>query len=419
MKKLLSILILLVNLSCNKNTEVENTKNTDKVSINKKEELVVNKITETQIKKDIIELNQDSVKNYGIKSQIVKKEIYIETISTTGIIKETENSVYKVNSPVSGKVVYDGVKIGDYVKKGQKIASIQNTDVSKIYANYIHESHNNEILVRQAQIKLKLAENNLIREKSLFEQGISARKDYESANTEYELLKAEIQGLKEHETHLRSEANALLINYGVQLEKSNSETIISISPIIASNSGMITQKNITEGTIIKSDEEIYQITDLSNVYLNINIQDKDVKRIKLGQNVIFTTDIADKVFEGNIDNISPSVNPENQTFTVRAKLDNSKGYLKSGTFGKVNISISSSNPMFFIPNQAIQTYNNEKFIFIEIKPNTYKKLSINTVKSNQNGFFISNNLNPLDKVVIYGAFTLKSELLKSEFKEEE
>ncbi len=412
MKKIISIVIILMSFSCEKNNQTEKVNTQEKISITKEE---VKK--ESPI--DQISLNPESVKNYGIKSQISIKKPYIETINTTGLIKETENSVYKINSPVQGKVIYDGVKIGDYVKSGQKIASIQNSEVTKIYSNYIHESHNNEILVRQAKIKLKLSEKNLFREKSLFEQGISSRKDYESAKTEVELLRAEIEGLKEHETHLRSEANALLMNYDVKLGNSSSEEIISVSPIIAPNSGVITKKNITKGTVITTDEEIYQITDLSIVYLNITVQDKDIKKIKIGQNVIFTSDVIDDTFQGSIDNISSNVNPENQSFIVRAKLDNSKGYLKSGTFGNVKISLTLSKPMIFIPNESVQSYNNEKFIFVETKENNYKKIVVNPYKSDKDGIYLSDNTNENKKVVTYGAFILKSELLKNEFKEEE
>jgi cobalt-zinc-cadmium efflux system membrane fusion protein len=412
MKKIISIVIILMIFSCEKNNQTEKVNTQEKISITKEE---VKK--ESPIEQ--ISLNPESIKNYGIKSQISIKKPYIETINTTGLIKETENSVYKINSPVQGKVIYDGVKIGDYVKSGQKIASIQNSEVTKIYSNYIHESHNNEILVRQAKIKLKLSEKNLFREKSLFEQGISSRKDYESAKTEVELLRAEIEGLKEHETHLRSEANALLMNYDVKLGNSSSEEIISVSPIIAPNSGVITKKNITKGTVITTDEEIYQITDLSIVYLNITVQDKDIKKIKIGQNVIFTSDVIDDTFQGSIDNISFNVNPENQSFIVRAKLDNSKGYLKSGTFGNVKISLTLSKPMIFIPNESVQSYNNEKFIFVETKENNYKKIVVNPYKSDKDGIYLSDNTNENKKVVTYGAFILKSELLKNEFKEEE
>lgn len=424
MKRITVMILLCLSFSCEKKTEIENVNKEVKTNIvenntSVKESEKVK--SESESVKGEVSLNAESVKNYGIKSQTLKKKIFIESINTTGLIKETENSVYKINSPVQGKVIFDGVKIGDYVSKGQKIASIQNSDVTKIYSNYIHESHNNEVLIRQAKIKLGLAEKTLEREKKLFEQGISARKDYDNASTEYELVKADLEGLKEHEIHIKEEAQALLANYGVKLENSRSEAIISVSPITAPNNGIITKKNITEGAVISSGEEIYEITDLSSVYVNINIQDKDIKNIRLGQSIIFTSDAIGKSYNGNIDNISPSVNPETQTFTVRAKIDNSGGFLRSGTFGKVKISLNSDSvaPMLFIPNQALQTYNGEKFVFVEVKPNTFKKVVINADKSDKDGLYIKKGLKESDLVVNNGAFILKSEFLKDEFKEEE
>lgn len=412
MKKIITLAILLLNFSCEKNNQ--EIKNTEKTEVKVEE-----KISEPSKEADILTLKEETVKIYEIKSEKIRKKIYTETIQTSGLIKETEDSVYKIVAPVQGKILYDGVKVGDYVSSGQKIATIQNSEVVKIYANYIHEAHNNEILLRQAKIKLNLLKKNLDREKSLFDQGISAKKDYDNSNTEYELAKSEIEGLNEHRTHLRAEAEALLLNYGVKLGKTESETIQSVSPIITNHGGIVTKKYITEGSVVTVDHDLYDISDLSKVYLNINIQDKDIKNIDLGQPVIFTSESTNKSFSGTINYINPDVNPETKAFVVRAVLPNPNGALKSGAFGKVNIELNKTKPLIFIPNESLQTYNNQKFVFIDIGNYKYKKVVINPEKTSKEGFYITQGLKENQKIVISGAFILKSELLKDEFKEEE
>ncbi len=413
MKKYLLICLFTFNLlACENKKEIKSTdENTKVIEVVKKENVI------PELPKDTIKLNSDSIKFYNIQSKKLPKKVFYENIETSATIEETENSVFKVNSPVQGKVISANFNIGDRINKNQKLIDVQNSEIIKIYSDYIHELHSNEILIKQAQIKNKLIEKSLNREKDLFNQGISAKKDYENAQTEYELSNSEIAGLKEHKIHLSSEARALLNNYNVKLKDDEGENIQSISPIISNHKGIITQKFISDGSNISIGQDIYEISDNTYVYINLSIQDKDISKVKLGQNISFKSEVSNNTFIGKVNFINPNINNQTNTFSVRSKVYNPNGILKAGLFGKALLKISESKPMIYIPFSSVESNGDEKFIFLDIDNNSFKKLVIKPKSTDKNGYFIENDLK--EKVVISGSFNLKGELLKSDFKEEE
>lgn len=406
---LLSVLSLIFLFDCNKSEDKEN-KN--------KEEI---KTTEKKENDDgIISLSQEAIKLAEIQSKAISYKSYQNNILTTGVVKEVENSIFKVTSAVGGKITYDGINISEVVKKGQKIAEVQNIEVVKIYSNYIHEYHNNELMIKQAKIKLKLAKNTFERESNMLKQGISSKKEYLQAKTDYELNQAEISGLEEHRTHLTSEAKALLSNYGTELGNPESERINSSSPIFSPKNGVITKKNIFVGNIVLPDQTLYEISDLSKVYIDINIYGKDINSVKIGHAVSFISDsLAGKNFQGKISYLNPSLNKENQTFTAKVILNNKENLLKLGMFGKVVIKEEKENLKPHIIENSLQTYNKENFVFIDLGNGKYKKTVITLDKKFDNGYLIKKGIKKGDKVVTQGTFTLKSELLKNQFSEEE
>ena len=401
---LILITMIIFSSSCTKNDE--KTKNTN----DKKKAIVSNTVQLTPKAVDLSEIHIFTV----------NKKIFSKQIKTNGIIKENENNVFQINSNVSGRIVKDNVILGSHIKQGQVLASVQNQEVVKVYSNYIHEAHINEINIKQSKIKLDMSKKNLEREEKLFKEGISSRKDYEQALSDETLIRSEIEGLEEHRTHLKNEADALLSSYGVKLGKTNSEFIESISPIIASKSGVITKKNITVGRVITPEQVLYEISNLSELWLDISIYDKDINNIKIGQKIIFkSNNIPDHEFLGKISYLEPAKNNTNQTFTARAVLDNSSMKLKTGMFGDVLISEQNMMEKLFLPKNSIQTYGKETFVFIVAGNGKYNKTPVVLGEPLSDGYIVNNGVKQGDRVVGKGSFVLKAEMLKSQFKDEE
>ena len=379
-----------------------------------------NRQDETQKKNpDIVTLTNEAIKQAEIETEVVKEMPVKTQLTTTGQIKINEDKRFTLNSMVTGKIVQDKVKLGDYVKQGQVVAVIQNPEVIQINAGATRELHENRIAIRQAQTRYSLAKVNYEREKRLYSQGISPQKDLIQAHSEMIIAQDDLTNYRERTVHIQSEAKAMLGVYGTGANL-NTERLATTSPITAIRSGVITKKNITVGSVVAPDQVLYEVSDLNELWLDITLYSNDIAKISENQVVIFKPDsYPGKSFTGKIDYIQPSSNEPSQTFVARAFINNSLGLLKPGMFGAIVIDSKIKQNKPFVPDSAIQKYGKEVFVFYDLGDGKYKKQDIELGEKTQGGYFINSGLNAGDKIVSKGSFTLKAELLKSEFAEEE
>lgn len=369
---------------------------------------------------DTIQLTLKAIQKSGIQALIVQNRSSSSQLITVGEVKANENKVFHISPLVGGRVVRENSLLGDAVGRGQTLAVIQNTEVAKAQASYIHELHQNEIDIQQAKTRLSLAQKNLERERRLLTDGISPRKDYQQAEFEATLAQSELEGQKEHAVHIKSEARALLGTYGVRPASPHSEQITNVSPVTAPRSGLITKKNVTLGDMVTPQTIMYEVADLSQVWLDVTVYPKDLNHVRMGQTVTFTTDsLPKRVFIGRINYISPSVQETSQTYAARAYLDNTAGLLKPGMFGQVNVKQPTRQSQPFVPEAAVQKYGRETFVFIPLDNHRFRKQTVELGSKVSDGYLVNNGLQSGEKVVVQGSFTLKAEMLKSQFAEEQ
>ena len=369
---------------------------------------------------DVIQLGPQAVLSAGIQTVTVLSGTGNDPLITTGQIVPNENQVFHVNSFVSGRVVKDNVNLGDRIQQGQTLAVIQNLDVAKVQAEYIHELHQNEINIEQAEARHKLAQQSLARERQLLSEGISPRRDYQQAEAEATMAKSQLEGQREHRIHINSEGKALLGAYGMRPGSVHSETIRTGSPVSAPRAGIITKKNVTLGDMVTPEAPMYEVTDLSQLWLDLAIYPKDLNVIREGQTVSFTTDsLPGRSFIGRIDYIQPGASEAGQTYVARAFLQNVAGQLKPGMFGQARIEGIASHSTLIVPFEAVQKYGREEFVFIPLGANRYQKRTVLLGNRVGAGYQVKNGLQAGEKVIGKGSFTLKAEMLKSQFAEEE
>lgn len=373
-----------------------------------------------EIQTDIVELSSVAIQQTDVTTFIVSQKPINTEIVTTGEVKSNQNRVYDINSFVGGRIIQDSAFLGDNVVQGQTLAVVQNLEVAKVNADFIHQLHQNEIDIAQTRTRLTLAQQNLEREKRLYEEGISPRKDYLQAQADATLAQSELRGQQEHAVHIRSEAKALLGAYGTRLSSPHSEQVKTTSAITSPRAGIITKKSITVGDMVTPEQVLYEVSDLSQMWLDIAVYPKDLNLIRQGQGVTFKTDsIPGVVFNGQVNYVQSAASEASQTFIARAYLNNSQGLLRPGMFGQVSIQNEVSQTKPFLPDVAIQTYGKETFVFKALGNHRFKKTLIQVGEKVSGGHLVNAGVKLGDTVVGKGSFTLKTELLKSQFAEEE
>lgn len=369
---------------------------------------------------DEVRLSPIAQQRFRLTSVHISNKLAKETLATTGEIKADENRVFHINSLTSGRVRSDLVNLGDTIKAGQTLAVIENLEVIKIYSEYIHQTHKNDVDIALAETRLELARKSWVRIKRLFEERIAAEKDLIKAEADLKIEQQTSDGLKSHTRHLREETKALLNAYGVAMPDDSQETIASTSPIITPKSGVVTKKNVTVGDVVSSTDPLYVIADLSKVWLDIAVYDKQLSSVRKGSLVTFSCDsLPDQKFSGIVTYIKPATEENSGTFLARVELSNPKLILKPGMLGKVTVENDSQKSLPFIPEAAIQRDGEEVFVFLDLGNGKYKKRKVKLGTQIAGGYLAEGGLSSNDNVVTEGSFALKAEMLKSTLAEEE
>lgn len=369
-------------------------------------------VVQPAVPADKITLSPKAVESFGLTVVTVGERSETLSFATTGEIKADENRVFHINSLSNGRVIKDNVMLGDVIRSGQTLAVVQNLDVAKVYGEYIHEAHKNEIDTHLAETRVALANKSYDRLRGLFKEGIAAEKDFLKAESDKKLEEETLRGLKEHAGYIKEEASAMLAAYGVKLGNAHVH-VESSSPITTPRGGVIIKKSVTVGDVVSNSEPLYVVGDLSHVWLDIAVYDKQLQSVKQGDGVVFTSDsLPGRTFKSKVSYIKPSAEDSSGTFVARAVLENSRLELKPGMLGQVNLEQHQGAPMAFIPEEALQTYGNEHFVFLAESNVSYRKQNVEPGKKIDGGYLIAHGIESGQRVVAKGSFTLKAEMLK-------
>lgn len=189
--------------------------------------------------------------------------------------------------------------------------------------------------------------------------------------------------------------------------------------------GVVIGSFVKAGDKVDSVSSICTVADLSKLWANFDVYEKDIADVKVGQKVrVRSSAYSDKIFEGKIIFISPRVDETSHTIKIRAVIENKDFSLKLGMFISGEIIFESNEEYLSVPTHAVQTMSNDKIIFIKTKDGKFvmKRIDIKTETAEEVLIAESSekdsDVKEGDEVVIEGAFLLKSELLKGELEEE-
>ncbi|MBC8258579.1 MAG: efflux RND transporter periplasmic adaptor subunit [SAR324 cluster bacterium] len=284
-------------------------------------------------------------------------------ISLSGIIQAAET--LKVQASVGGRVTAIHVKENQTVAKDQLLLTLHHeTQKRQLELTRLqHKVNENSVADREVQLNLakvqiavsvnnvkdletnlKDIQRRLLDEKTLFNQGSSTRSQLESLQLQYNrgelALKNVILGLKRTEQEVKR-AQLGVENARLAVERSKHdvalrEETLGDTQIKAKITGIITAKFFEEGEVITPGAVLFQIIDITQVEIGIQVGEEDLPNISEGQSVVFTTPgYQNTKFSGTIERISWSADPETGRFPIFVKADNKDHKLRAGMSAKV------------------------------------------------------------------------------------
>ncbi|HEY6435901.1 MAG TPA: efflux RND transporter periplasmic adaptor subunit, partial [Ignavibacteriaceae bacterium] len=195
------------------------------------------------------------------------------------------------------------------------------------------------------------------------------------------------------------------------IESNESLTTYEVQSLI---DGTIIEMHMTQGELIGTEAHAFTIADLDKVWAMLSVYQKDLDKIRIGQNAKVSIGSIDTEEMGKISYLSPIVDEKTRTASARVILNNQSGKWRPGMFVTAKVYVSETKTQVVIEKTALQTIDDEKVVFVKEAEGFVPQI-VKVGKENDDTVEILSGLKAGQQYVSKGAFTLKAEVLKESF----
>jgi len=349
--------------------------------------------------------------NTGIEVEIVQPTAIEGSITATGKILVTENGTANIGPVHEGRIVHLYAGQGSYVRKGQKLADLESADIDEAEAVYLKALADLTNATRSSTAEIKFAQANYDRTKLLVQKEITPAKNLQQAEHDLEVAKSSgessVSSAKVEVSNARRHLMILGLNDSA-IDALSKRTSVgsSLFPLTSPISGTVIERNATIGATVGSDASVFKIVDLSTVWIDAHVFEKDLQRIRDGQLVkISVPAFPQSVFTGRVILISSVVDPETRTVSVRTEVPNSDGRLKPDMFANAEIVTAARRMAISVPLSAVLDDGGKSVVFVA-DGNQYKKTEVELGLKSEDRVEIISGLKAGDHVVVKGNYLL-------------
>ncbi len=308
MKKILYTILLIATL-----LSVSNCGNSEKKSAEAME-------TELATSPGLIQITKGQFENSRMALGSLEEKQFPITVQANGMIDVPPGNKAVVNATMGGYIRRTALLIGDVVKKGQLLVTLENPEFVTLQQEYM-------------EVKQQLAylQSEYDRQQTLMDENITSQKSFLKAESEYKTANARYNGLKKQLQMLNIST--------LEVEKGN---ISSVASIYAPISGSITKINVSKGSYVSPATAILEIIDNDHIHLELSVFEKDIMKLKEGQPIRFKIpEASEKDFEAEVHLIGSSIS-ENRTIKVHGHLlDETQNNFLTGMFVDAEIETAS------------------------------------------------------------------------------
>jgi cobalt-zinc-cadmium efflux system membrane fusion protein len=317
-------------------------------------------------------------------------------VQVVGTVTFHEDHFAVVGPLVAGRISKLIAGVGDHVKKGQVIAEIESSEVGQARADLV-----------SAKARYATAEANLRRENDLAEKKISSARERELAQAAWITEQAGVRAAT-----MRLKAIGLTKSDIDEIERRDLGGRVQIHAPIA---GTIIDRKVTLGQAVERATDAFKIADTSHVWVTLDLYEKDLARVHVGQEVETRTDAhPGKVFKGRVAFIVPVIDEATRTAKVRLEFPNPHGELHAGQLVTAKILADSKREapvVLAVPRSAVEQVEGKNVVFVQ-NGDTFERRNVQLGSSGGDRVEIRKGLNEGERVAVEGAFLLKSELLR-------
>jgi cobalt-zinc-cadmium efflux system membrane fusion protein len=346
---------------------------------------------------EIVRLSDAELREFGVTLETAQTGTLNQYIELPGEIVLNADRIAHVVPRVAGIVREVRATVGDQVEKGQLLAVLESRELADAKAAYL-----------AAIEREKLAQANFKREERLWKKKVTSEQEYLDARQAL----AEVRIAK---NSAEQQLHALGCSEKDLLTLASSEhASFTHYTITAPFAGTVIEKHITFGEQVGEETDVFTIADLSTVWVNMDIYQKDLVSISKGQTVGIEIGHGIPSVEGKIAWVGPQVDEGTRTAKARIELPNPDGSLRPGLFVTAKVAVGSSQAALAVPKSALQTFEGKTVVFVRTDDG-FEPKPVETGRENGIMVEILSGLAPGQTYVSQGVFTLKAQLSKGAF----
>jgi cobalt-zinc-cadmium efflux system membrane fusion protein len=347
-----------------------------------------------------VSLSAEESARIGLVVQPVSRSDFRMHREFPGIVRPNQHNMAEITTLVRGRVVEVYGDLGQEVKANQSLAILYSSELGLAQSAHL-----------KAQAKLHLAEQAYNRAKFLLQEQVIGEAEAQRRHAELLSIQAEA-----HEAQDRLKLLGMSDQEFRQLE--TTRRIKSVVPIVAPFAGRIIGRKLTRGEVVETTENLFVIADLSNVWVQANIPEKDIPFVHSiratggTQADVRINAYPGEIFKGTITYVGDVLDPSTRTMQLRLELPNGDGRLKPEMFATVRLFSEAQPDRLFVPESALQRDQGKTFVFVQRTATEYELREVQIGESNGTHTSVLTGLTEGEPIVTEGAFVLKSEFLK-------
>jgi Cu(I)/Ag(I) efflux system membrane fusion protein len=320
-----------------------------------------------------VRISTEKIQKLGVRTEAAAKRLLGKTLRAAGRVEPDERRVYAIAPRFEGYVERLHVNVtGQPVAKGQPLFEVYSPDLVAAQREY-----------------------------AIAVQGTQAMKDAgaEAQGGMKQLAEASLTRLRNWD--LSAEQVAAITRSG-QVQR----TITFPSPV----SGVVTEKKALQGMRFMPGEMLYQVTDLSSVWVVADLSEQDIALVKSGAKVKVTVSAyPNEAFTGRITYIYPSLKAETRTIPVRVELANPGQRLKPAMFAQVELAVGGQSEVLTVPDSAVIDTGTRRIVLVQVKEGRFEPREVELGARGENFIEVVKGVREGEQVVVAANFLIDAE----------
>lgn len=354
---------------------------------------------------DQVVLTPEAFASSNLQFETVATRTLHPSLSLAAELRADPDRFAQIGPRVAGRITRIHVRVGDRVRKGDPLVTIDSVELGRTRADYM-----------SAVAKEKVAKSAWERETDLLVARATSSREVQEAEGVYQAAQAELRA-----------ARTILRTFGLSDAELEAGAEVNTSPsAIALRSpmaGAVVSRVVSVGQNVDSKDTVVEIADLSEVWLIGNAFERDLALIRVGQSVLVEIPAyPGDQFKGLVQHLGDVLNERTRTAEVRVVLPNGEGRLKPGMFATAFVEGAHGHEQkatLAMAHAALQEVDGHLGAFVRLDERRFAFVRVHVGEQAGDDVEILNGLVAGDVVVTDGSFLLKGELLKASLGEEE